>query len=200
MSVLPQDDLLLKHVKDCERINDFLTIYDSALYQASLDRIGVAQSEGGADAEEWAKEWARKLLVVVDDDNAKGLNQDRKICLALLYRMCDCWQPKNKSNATVSRDDIVDTFKDRRVLRILTLCVIMDRAQALYKMKIAGHPVGMHWYAQKHVDESDEWKEIDANYDGSPTINKRLFWLVDLLNLGGKVLDWLQPTKADWKG
>ncbi len=107
---------------------------------------------------------------------------------------------ERNSIATVSRDDIVDTFKDRRVVRILTSCVVMDRAQALYKMKVAGRPDGMHWYAQKHVDESEEWKAVNANYDGFPTINKRLFWLVDLLNLGGKVKEWLQPIKADWTG
>ena len=184
-------DDLFKLVKDCERIDDFVAMYDSQRFQSSLRRIDFAQSDG--KTEEWAEEWACKLRL--NDEQAAQLNDDRKACLLLLYRMCDCWKPKDKSKATVSEEDIVETFKDRRVLRILTLCVIMDRAQALHKMKLAGHPVGMHWYAEKHVEESAEWKEITANYEGFPTINKRIFWLIDLLDLGGKVKEWLEPVK-----
>jgi hypothetical protein len=196
-SKVQTEDLLKKQVRECKLIDDFVILYDSKPFQASLGRIDLAQSGGKANAEEWAEAWARKVLV--HDEKAKDLNDDRKICLALLYRMCNCWQPDDdEPEATVSRKDIVKKFRNTRVVRILTLCVIMDRAQALYVMKLAGHPVGMHWYAQKHVDESDEWKEITANYDGFPTINRRLFWLVELFDLGGTLKEWLQPTKADW--
>lgn len=190
-----QTDSLLERVRGCKIISDFQTMYDLPEFQFSLKSIENDQGDG--DPEDWAKEWAFKMRS--NDEDAWQLNDDRKACLQLLYTMCDCWKPEDKSKATVSKEDIEGKFRDRTVLRIMNLCVVMDRAQALYKMRVTGHPVGMHWYAQKHVDEFDEWKEIDTNYRNlgglGPLINKRIFWLVDLFHPKGALKCWLEPKE-----
>jgi len=161
--------------------------------------------------------WARKLYLKLRDDpfdpRASTLNQDRKTCLSLLYRLVNEWEAGGFSKEFEC--GIRQIFKVRRILRILGVCLIMDRCQSLYKMQILGNgSVGMHWFCELHFNEAtaadsahhlttDEllmWKTLLSNYSGKGTMNKRLYRLLYSKELGlqeNELLSrWSKPCPA----
>jgi len=122
----------LEEVQSCKAINEFIRMYDGAV-GVCLDRIRTAQS--AKPIEQWAVDWAKRLCRGYED--AKKLNQDRKISLELLYILLNRWKGV-KGVKTLTADDIVKNFGDKRVMEILRLCLPMDRANALHNMTLPG--------------------------------------------------------------
>lgn len=184
--LLGNDEPLLARIKRCRVIQDIENMYLDKSYQMALERIMNAQ-HGARSIDEligWAKNWALALASMdhsTDEyHNAFERNTDRKACLELLKVMCDNCQ----KSGNISVEEIVEFNDNHRVKRILSLCLVMDRAQCLYKMKRDGpFPVGMNWYAQKHAD-SDEFETEGFESWNTPTISKKYMYLYEMEELG----------------
>ena len=179
----------LKQVQGCQTIDEFVGMYDSGIVYDRLNRIRSALRESGKDVETWTKDWATSLYQG-NDEGAKNLHRDRKICLELLYTLLNRWKGV-KGPQTVTEENIVNDFGDKRIMGILSLCLPMDRACALYNLSVPGEArPGTHWVSEVHVARDPEWAQRMKNYDGFPTMNKRFLWLMEDeglagLNLGG---------------
>ena len=176
---------LLDHIHECRRIIDINRMYYSDLYQKALGRIEHAQ--GDMDKEESGHQWAIDLRN--NDEKAYDLNKDRKAFLELLKVMCNHWRDQEAEfkDAKIKKEDSVGKpFEgEKKVARILGLCLVMDRAQALYKMtKPGSHVAGMHWYAKQH-EQSEEFKDTVRGFRkwNKPTLDKRFVYLLDLEEL-----------------
>mmetsp|Transcript_10421 Transcript_10421/g.22983 ORF Transcript_10421/g.22983 Transcript_10421/m.22983 type:complete len:484 (+) Transcript_10421:117-1568(+) len=162
--------------------------YDGTEFQTSLTRLYNDQRLSGLHLEAWARALYEALCHDPFDQRASSLNQDRKKCLSLLYKLVDLWESAGFSKEFEKAIDSL--FKTRRILRILGVCLIMDRCQSLYKMELLGSAVvGMHWYSKLHFNDAANkahlthqemlmWNHILANYSGSATMNKRLYRLI----------------------
>ncbi|KAL7570720.1 hypothetical protein ACA910_017842 [Epithemia clementina (nom. ined.)] len=193
-------------------VQKFVDAYDDESYQQRLSRLYMDRGTKGP--EEWAKLFCLDFRDNNDDARALMLNQDRKECLCLLYDMVDEW--KNHGFSPAFEDTIVRVFKARRIARILGVCLVMDRAQSLYKMILPAKTsdgkeiLGMHWYSELHFQndtfasnqERLEWKELLSNYSGTATMNKRLYRLLysEALGLQGdkEFARWSQPQPANF--
>ncbi|KAL7580352.1 hypothetical protein ACA910_004381 [Epithemia clementina (nom. ined.)] len=170
-----------------ETLNLFVQKYDEPQYQERLNRIYKDRSSHDPE------EWAHKLYLTFRDDNsnprALGLNQDRKACLNLLYDLVNAWEYFQFSSAF--EEAMLTIFKPHRMARILGVCLVMDRAQSLYKMVLpAISPkgemiIGMHWFSDLHFqnsnlspEEHEEWRKLLEKYSGTATMNKRLYRLL----------------------
>ena len=76
-----------------------------------------------------------------------------------------------------------------------------DQAKLLYFMTGLGKAEpGIHWFAERHVEQDPEWRDIMRDYEGEPLINKRYMWLLDLERLGlGHCMvlrQWTTPVKV----
>jgi len=183
---LGDDETLFGRVKRCRTIQDIENMYLSKSYQMALERIMIAQHGLRSMDEliEWAKNWALALASLdhstEEYHTAFDLNTDRKACLELLKVMHDNCQ----KSGTITVDEIVQFNDKHRIKRILSLCLVMDRAQCLYKMKRDGpFPVGMNWYAQKHAD-SDEFETGGFESWNQPTISYKYMYLYEMEELG----------------
>lgn len=191
----PEDVLAraLQRVEKCVVVQDFVAMYNSDVYQAALGRL--MQAQGTEDVEDWAKAWAIRMREASNPDDVQW-NKDRKLCLQLLFGLCDaCWK-----HHTVTETDIVETFKLERILNILQVALAMDRAQALYKMKYLGSKThGMHWVSEQHVANSKNWQAF-LNKAQRPSMNKRYIYLLQLESLGLQdiplIREWLEPKFA----
>ena len=172
----------------------FVNIYDEPSFRDRLTRL--YKDRGSQDPETWAK----NLYLLFRDDPTNPrvlqLNHDRKSCLTLLYELVNEWNVKELS--VEFENAIRKIFKPRRIARILGVCLVMDRAQALYKL-VQSAPTedgksitGMHWYSDLHVEletfetpsERDRWTTLLSNYPGTGTMNKRLYRLLYSKTLG----------------
>lgn len=194
-----------------EIIQGYVDMYDQPEYQDCLARL--YDDRRSQDPEEWA----RLLYTLLRDDplneRALALNRDRKKCMSLLYHLVDEWEMHGFSEEFEL--GIKQVFKSRRLFRILSVCLIMDRCQSLYKMEIfGGQGVGMHWFSELHFNETtvtnsahqlsfDEfqmWKTLLSNYVGRGTMNKRLYRLLYSKILGLQqnelMLRWSKPRAA----
>jgi len=194
-----KEETVAQKIESCISIEDFVNVYNSTVFQDSLKRL--QKSQGSQAPEEWAKEWAIRLRTEGSEAD-EVLNTDRKVCLSLLYKLCDKW--KDDINASVTDDSLIRVFKARRIHTILSYCLVLDRAQALYKMKYPGSvSFGMHWVAKQHTEQMPEmWEtKLEKAGGGRPTMNKRFLWLLEFSELGLQGIDpifrWLQPKCCD---
>ena len=173
----------LNRIRSCKEVAEFNEMYDAGIVYSCLDRIRTDPCQSGKSVEAWAEEWAYSLCQ--DDENAKILNKDRKLCLELLYTLINRWKGV-KGPQTLTTENVIRDFGGKRIMGILGLCLPMDRASALYNMTVAGesHP-GMHWVSEIHVGRDPEWAERMKDYDGFPTMNKRFLWLMEDEALAG---------------
>jgi len=174
---------LLEEVQSCQLIQDFCRMYDSGIVYICLNRIRTDLKRSGQNVETWAKEWAKRLFQ--NDEDAENLHRDRKLCLELVYTLCNRWKGV-KAEKTLEAKDIVTHFGDKRVLGILGLCLPMDRACALYNLSLPGEVrPGVHWVSEIHVARDPQWAQRMNRYTGRPTMNKRFLWLMEDQELAG---------------
>lgn len=177
--------------------------YNEPSIQDPLRRLTVDQASQNIE------EWAKNLYLAKrdrDDANSVSLNMDRKVILNLVYELVNLWNNVLDELGDEAADDFEDSiiciFEIRRIERILGFGVPMDRAQALYAMKVpTWSKYGMHWYSEYHFDNSspycnygysqdlsekerEEWRDLLSDYPGFPTMNKRLFQLLYSEKLG----------------
>ncbi|KAL7561081.1 hypothetical protein ACA910_020395 [Epithemia clementina (nom. ined.)] len=194
------------------KVAKYVQAYDNPVYQERLERL--YHDRDSKDPEEWAKE----LYLTFRDDNvnkrALMLNQDRKVCLNLLYDMVNEW--KEHGFCKDFELAIAKVFKPRRIARILGVCLVMDRAQSLYKMILPAKTsqgesiIGMHWFCELHFqdtsmfssDERKDWMERLSKYSGTATMNKRLYRLLHSEVLGlcydKAFVHWSKPHAAEF--
>ena len=175
-------------------VQRYVNIYNEPSFQDRLTRL--YKDRGSQDPETWAE----NLYLLFRDDptnpRALQLNHDRKLCLTLLCELVNEWEEQELS--VEFENAIRKIFKPRRIARILGVCLVMDRAQALYKMVQSattedGNTItGMHWYSDLHVEletfetpsERDRWATLLSSYPGTGTMNKRLYRLLYSKTLG----------------
>jgi hypothetical protein len=199
----------------CSLVQRFAHAYDQPAYQASLARL--YHDRGSQDPEEWARELYITFRYDPFNPRALTLNQDRKICLELLYEMVNEWEKHRFSREF--EQAIADVFEFHRILRILGVCLIMDRCQALHKMELTsttGAIFGMHWFCELHfrgsreegktgdtmfsAEELQKWNQLLSGYSGRGTMNKRLYRLLYSDTLGLRqnelIARWSKPQEA----
>jgi hypothetical protein len=198
---------LKERIKQCERIDEFEQVYDSAAFQRTLRTIRVAQ--GVAPVDEWSKDWAIRMRAEAAAD--VELNECRRTALNFVYELCNRW--KDDECEDVTDESLVKEFKGHRLINILQLVLPMDRAQALYRMIYPFKAAyGMHWVselqaAQPVVTTDDAtttttWGQLVQAEGGIYTMNKRYLWLMDLPGLGlqqsAAFQRWTTPTRTEF--
>ena len=182
--------------------------YNTAEIQDALERMD--KDRGSKNLEDWAKEVYTTLQKDPEDKRTKALNKYRKDCLDLLYDMVKEWENFGYSEEFEQAIDCV--FKTRRLVRILSFCLPLDRAQSLYKMRHGTtDSIGMPWYSELHLkpgtsyardhpEEQTEWIKFIGSYSGRGTMNKKMFRLLfsDRLSLRSNedFRRWSKPTKV----
>jgi hypothetical protein len=104
--------------------------------------------QGSKDMETWARN-LYTAIALSTDDNAVSLNNDWKTILELAYDLVGLWNRVRdqigEEAANNFENEIVDKFKIRNIEHILGFGLPMDRANALYGMKIpTPNLYGMH--------------------------------------------------------
>jgi hypothetical protein len=148
---------LQQRIMQCERIDEFEQVYDSAAFQRTLRTIRVAQ--GVAPVDEWSKDWAMRMRAEAAADLER--NECRHTALTFVYELCNRW--KDDECEGVTDESLVKEFKGHRLINILQLVLPMDRAQALYKMIYPGKAVScraIHWLHT--VSERPFWSTVDG--------------------------------------
>ncbi|KAL7581412.1 hypothetical protein ACA910_021997 [Epithemia clementina (nom. ined.)] len=191
------------------KLKEFRFQYESPDIQDALSRM--EKDRGDQEVEEWATALYKAFRDDLEDQRCRGLNMDRKKCLELIYDVVREWEKHDYS--TEFENDIAKVFKTRNLVRILTPCLAMDRAQALYKMRNATNTsYGIPWYSQLHMEndfafESEEEQKEWFNYIDKlpgppphPSMNKRLFRLLFSDVFGLRKIEsfkrWSKPAKV----
>ncbi|KAL7566882.1 hypothetical protein ACA910_021371 [Epithemia clementina (nom. ined.)] len=198
-------------------VQHYVNTFHSNNYQDPLQRLTNAWKSSQQNVELWAKKLYLTLRDDPLDENARQLNMDRKHCLNLLYHLVDDW--KHFPSKDEFEQEMFNTFEPWRMRAILYICLPMDRAQSLYKMRIFASPlIGMHWFSKTHLKEGtvyalefpQEHEELCAavdpeEYQGSATMNHRIYKLLHtprfgLLAAGGdgaaELAHWSRPAWA----
>ena len=200
-------------------VQSFLTAYLEPSFQESLNRL--YHDLGNQSPETWAKNLYQTLCKDPTHPHASLLNRDRKKCLQLEYDLVNAWE--NASSPDDFEQDIVNIFQVSRLRKILFICLVMDRAQSLYRMQLPSSTYyGMHWYAKEHVallEGNEEDHSIEAasipslmdkaleslkmaltTYKGSPTMNRRLYKIIHTKAFGllqdADIARWSLPALA----
>ncbi|KAL7556350.1 hypothetical protein ACA910_006278 [Epithemia clementina (nom. ined.)] len=193
-------------------VKQFVNRYNTRVILDALDRLD--KDRGSKNIEEWAKEIYTTLKDNPDDERTNKLDMDRKTCLELLYDLVKAWEEYDYSEDFEQAIDCV--FKTRRLVRILSVCLPLDRAQSLYYKRINSNDTnhGMPWYcefhlkkgnnyARDHPDEHKNWILYIGGYNVPPTMNKELFRLLFSDRFGLRSNDdfkkWSRPAKVPSK-
>lgn len=182
-------------IKKLESLQDCRDMYRRPVFSDCLTLIRSAQKEyldakgNPSDGRiTWAQLWAetKNQPKTAETEWAWILDQCRKTSLALVYHMCDLANPQDESLSILRDDDsygiVVDT--------IVSLCLVMDRANCLYHMgDDASNVTGLVWYRK---DAHEILPKHLQNPRGS-LMNKRLAWLFDHQVLNERTMSMLQP-------
>jgi hypothetical protein len=198
---------VLDAVQQCQSIEDFVFVYESAPFQTIMARMRRSCHEAmvkhNQTIEQWAHDWAVRMRGALDGPDV-DLNLYRKAGLVLLYELCNAWMV-DKDNTSVTAESIVAKFQGHRVENILLLALPLDRAQCLYAMMYpssTNHEYGMHWVSSEHYtsnEQTEDWEDLVRLHDGRSTMNKRLVWLSSLTGLefgSSDIARWLEPTRC----
>ena len=171
-------------MRDFRTVDEFILMFDKVegLINRCVDRIHLhIVNSNTKDLEDWARIWAMNLRT--GDDTARNLDKDWKYCLEFLFTLCNRWKGVYDGTPTISDDDIANKFMTKRILPILRVCLVMDRAKALYFTTGLNFTTpGINWYAERHI--LNDLTLDDQN--GIASMNERYFWLLefDQLKLG----------------
>ena len=195
-------------------VNDFVTDYEHADFQARIDRM--YSSLGRQDPELWAQSLYLGLRDNPFHETYQTLNRDRWACLNLVYELVNAWEASDDPNRY--EEEIANTFQTSRLKRLLYICLVMDRAQSLFKMRVpTSTEYGMHWYCNAHLEEGTAYameypeeqralRALQANgYQGFATMNRRIFKLLHTERFGllngediesVRLAEWSRPVFA----
>ncbi|KAL7572679.1 hypothetical protein ACA910_010421 [Epithemia clementina (nom. ined.)] len=187
------DDSLLSIVQS------FCARYDDPLYQERLNRLYA--SLGNDDPENWAKNLylsIRDNNPTNNNDHATALNQDRKACLQLLYDLVNAWQAS--SDPRKFEEHIHHVFQPWRIQRILHVCLVMDRAQSLYRMQLPmATYYGMHWYCKFHLLANDDPNQTHATIQATTTSKHVVIHPHELAALKASLWDYPGSPAMNWR-
>ena len=173
---------------------------EDPVFTGCIARLRDAQF--GKDPENWSKFWAESLSR--NEPWAVSLNQDRKTLTVFIKEICDRWNPEKSQ--TVSSEDIANQIGSENIRLMVKLCIVMDRASAMYNMvDEVTNMRGMHWYADEvgHREFLQRQKALPLDQISGHTMNKRYLWLMekeDFKPLGlwqdADLQKWTQPKAS----
>lgn len=165
----------------------------------------LEKSIGQKNIYDWAVETYIWLNAFPTNIQMNSLNSNRKKCLQVLYDLVDEWEKDwEKYGSNEFEKAIPRIFGTENIRKIIRICMPMDKAQSLYKMKV-GTKVGMPWYSKisefDSKEDKDEWFEYVKKFpETRPTMNKRLYKLIKSEHIGLKndedLIELLKPTKV----
>jgi len=184
-------------------VKKFVRQYRKPLYQKYLAELEDHYHRNHTVGES-PVEWATRIYTVLRDDrlNASSLrlNECRGECLDLVYELMNDWEEWNaQGRPSEVFEAAVMKHSTRPLIRILRLCVAMDRAQCLYSMYEMSStqstpPCGIPWFNKRQLDpngvfareypqEYSKFKDYFDHYNGykqngKSTMNKYLFRLL----------------------
>lgn len=196
-------EVLRLKIRKCKNICDFLAVYEDLSFAQCLNRLRNAQL--GRNRENWSKYWAEELSK--EEQWAVALNQDRKTVTVFIKEICDRWNP-DKAPVTVTADDIIYELGDQRIIQMVKLCIVMDRANAMFNM--IDHTTnirGLHWYADRDWHRRYLQQQgalpIDGKASSGHTMNKRYLWLMERdefqplgLSVDEDLQAWIRPQAS----
>jgi len=201
-SLRPKCQKLFEDIQKCCTVDEFRKVYDTTDFQECITKLQDAPLE--IDREVWAEEWAKKL--VKRDPDALELSYIKRTVKSLLCRMCDRWKGYSDSPTTVSDIDIINEFCDTRIVKIMSLVVVMDRADALFHLNVANNRRLESWFSVRHVEEFGDIENLSHKLGVTlskgtiPPLNRRYLDLLDLPQLGLRknefLTKWLKPCAA----
>ena len=167
-------------------VSHFVDAYKDDSLQIPLERL--YHDLGSQDAEEWARE----LYITLRNDqwNARAfiLHQDHQLCLSLLFEIVGAWERNGRSQEFAA--SIKRVFRMTRILRILKVCLVMERAQSLHGI-ISTDPqgqvkIGLDWVCELHYLDGTFYSEQDRRElmgrlergTVKQTMDKRLYLLL----------------------
>lgn len=108
--------------------------------------------------DDWAKSFAQNEFGEMEYDS----NRMRKVLLTLVNDFNDyCEATSQIGNQEEPNKSITKIFKGTEIIHLLDICLPMDKAQCLYKMKLkSGDLVGMIWIGKSDLEKL---KNIFAN-------------------------------------
>ena len=114
--------------------------YNDLPYQERLERLyqwaDVSASLHGNDRPMWATTVYQTLAQDSSNRQALQVHEHSQACLQLVYQLVDTWQaydsnssPGDPQDDSVFEQAIVLVFKRRRLFRILSVCLVLERAR-----------------------------------------------------------------------
>ena len=182
-------------IENCASLSDFYAVFENPMFRDCLERLQRKLLVGKEpwEREEWAKQWAVKRAKDGTDDD----DEDRRTLTRFLYALCNCCQEKH----LFSEEDLVATFA-HLIEDIIMVCLVMDRARALYGLFDKYHNrYGKAWYGKVHTEMMERIGAIQEGCVEEHALNKRYIWCVKLLKANVtmrpnfKLMEhWLTPT------
>ncbi|KAL7563992.1 hypothetical protein ACA910_007110 [Epithemia clementina (nom. ined.)] len=163
-------------------VRGFLDQLNQDSFQVPLYELYADLEKSEKNHEEWAREIYSKLRDDAQDETAKTINNYRRRLLNdWLYKLVDKWGEFGFCDEFAV---VMENVLEHRVGDVLRVCLLLDRAQALYKMQpIRGmSPHGTDWFSCWHVEQ--------PTTDG---FNNLLKWTTDQ-----RKIEFWQGVQKDW--
>ena len=139
------------------QIQRYVARFEDSVFQKALQRLQEDKARHSSDSEVWAQAVALAWGNVQDPHHGRAvlLEQDRHVCMSLLYDMVDDWATVGFSPHFARAMRTVFTL--RRIVEILAVGLVLTRAQTLYQVILPGSAtrdgrplVGTHWFCELH--------------------------------------------------
>ena len=151
-------------------VKEYVSRYNTPEIQDALERMD--QDRGSKDLEDWGKEVCTARLSNPKDKRAIAMSKFRKVCLNLVYDLVKAWEDFGFSDEFEQAIDCL--FKSRRLTRILSFCLALDKGQSLYMMN---HGTGTaDYFSDLHLPkEQMAWIKYIVSHSGSSTLSRIMF-------------------------
>ena len=139
------------------QIQRYVARFEDSVFQKALQRLQEDKARHSSDSEVWAQAVALAWGNAQDPYHGRAvlLEQDRYVCMSLLYDMVDDWATVGFSPHFALAMRTV--FSLRRIVEILAVGLVLTRAQTLYQVILPGSAtrdgrplVGTHWFCELH--------------------------------------------------